>query len=84
MGKSTFIKTILGQLDLLDGKQSHGKNVQILYYSQLHEELFKDFSVRENFKKHGLEYPDQYLIAILKHYLFEGEDLEKRVCELSG
>lgn len=84
VGKSTFIKTILGQIELLDGKESHGKNVEILYYSQLHEELFKNLSVRDNFKKHGLEYPDQHLIAILKHYLFETDVLDKKVSELSG
>lgn len=63
---------------------SLGKSLEILYYSQMHEELDKDKTVRENFQKHGLVFPDQHLIAILKHYLFEVEDIDKPVSSLSG
>jgi ATP-binding cassette subfamily F protein 3 len=63
---------------------SVGKTTEILYYSQIHEELDKNKTIRENFQKHGLLFPDQHLIAILKHYLFEVEDIDKRVSQLSG
>ncbi|NDK09717.1 ABC-F family ATP-binding cassette domain-containing protein [Candidatus Gracilibacteria bacterium] len=84
VGKSTFIKTILGQIPLLDGYQSIGKASEILYYSQMHEELYKDLTMRENFHKHGVNYPDEHLIGLIKHYLFEKTDLDKKVSELSG
>ncbi len=84
VGKSTFIKTMLGQIPLLDGYQSLGKSIQILYYSQLHEELHRDKTMRENFHLHGVNYPDEHLIGLIKHYLFEKSDLDKRVSELSG
>ncbi|MCH8518497.1 ATP-binding cassette domain-containing protein [Candidatus Gracilibacteria bacterium] len=84
VGKSTFIKTILGQIPLLDGYQSLGKSTDILYYSQLHEELERDKSMRENFSKHGIHMPDEHLIGLIKHYLFDKEDLDKKVSELSG
>jgi len=83
-GKSTFIKTILGQIPLLDGYQSLWKAASILYYSQMHEELHRDLTMRENFVKHGINYPDEHLIGLIKHYLFEREDLDKKVSQLSG
>lgn len=82
-GKSTFIKTILGQIPLLDGYQSIWKASEILYYSQMHEELYKDLTMRDNFHKHGIRYPDEHLIWLIKHYLFEKTDLDKKVSELS-
>ena len=84
VGKSTFIKTILGEIPLLEGYQSLGKSSEILYYSQMHEELDKNKSVRDNFKKHGINYPDEHLIWLMKHYLFEKEDLDRIVSTLSG
>jgi len=82
--KSTFLKTILGQIPLLDGYQSIWKSTEILYYSQLHEELKKDKTVRENFQLHGILLSDEQLIWLLKHYLFEINSLDKKAGELSG
>jgi ATP-binding cassette subfamily F protein 3 len=81
--KSTFIKTILGHIPLLDGYQSVWKASEILYYSQMHEELYKDLTMRDNFHKHGIAYPDEHLIWLIKHYLFEKSDLDKKVSQLS-
>jgi len=83
VGKSTFIKTLLWQIPLLDGYQSIWKSTEILYYSQMHEELYRDLSMRDNFHKHGIVYPDEHLIWLIKHYLFEKSDLDKKVSELS-
>ena len=82
--KSTFIKTILWEIPLLDGYQSVGKSSQILYYSQMHEELDRSKTMRENFVSHGINYPDEHLIWIIKHYLFEREDLDRIVSSFSG
>lgn len=82
--KSTFIKTILWHIPLLEWYQSIGKSSKILYYSQMHEELYRDLTMRENFQKHGINYPDEHLIGLIKHYLFEKTDLDKKVSELSG
>jgi len=81
--KSTFLKTIIWQLKVLDWFYSRGKAVKICYYSQLHEELDKNISMRDNFIKHWINYPDEHLISIIKHYLFEKNDLDKKVSELS-
>lgn len=50
----------------------------------MHEELHRDLTMRDNFKKHGINYPDEHLIGLIKHYLFEKTDLDKKVSELSG
>ncbi len=84
VGKSTFIKTILWQIPLLEWYQSLGKSSKILYYSQMHEELYPHLTMRENFHKHGVNYPDEHLIGLIKHYLFEKTDLDKKVSDLSG
>lgn len=82
--KSTLLKTIMGQLDVLDWLMSKGKWVKIAYYSQLHEELDKTITVRQNFEKAWFLYPDQHLIGLLSHYLFDKTVLDKKVSELSG
>lgn len=81
--KSTFIKTIIWELNILDGQYNKWKAINICYYSQLHEELDNNISVRDNFIKHGLQYPDEHLIWLIKHYLFEKNDLDKKVSKLS-
>lgn len=81
--KSTFIKTIIWQLDILDWIYNRWKAVKIWYYSQLHEELYKDKTIRQNFEIAWINYPEQNLIWLLKHYLFEKEDLDKKVSDLS-
>lgn len=81
--KSTFIKTILWELDVLDWLYLKWKWLQILYYSQLHEELDKEMTVRQNFEKSWIFYPDQQLIWYLKHYLIDKSHIDKKVKYLS-
>lgn len=82
--KSTLLKTIMWELDILDWYYWKWKATKIIYYSQLHEELDKNLTIKENFEKHDLYYPEQHIISIMKHYLFEREDLDKKVSSLSG
>ncbi len=81
--KSTMLKTIMWKISVLDWYFNKWKTTKIVYYSQMHEELDKNLTIRDNFIKHWLEYPDEYLIGFLKHYLFKKTDLDKKVWELS-
>ena len=81
--KSTFLKTIIWQLEILDWFYSKWKWVKFWYYSQLHEELDFNLTIRQNFEKAWINYPEQNLIWLLSHYLFEREDLDKKVSDLS-
>jgi len=82
--KSTFLKTIMWQIETLDGQFIRWKWLKIWYYSQLHEELDKQKTVKENFEKQWFLFTEQEMIAILSHYLFEREDIDKKVDHLSG
>lgn len=81
--KSTLLKTIMWELEILDGVFTKWKWVKIIYYSQLHEELDKNMTVRDNFIKHGIRLEDQQLIWYLKYYLIEKEAIDKPVKFLS-
>lgn len=84
VGKSTLLKTILWELELLDGYMSVWKGLVISYYSQLHEELDTSLTIKQNFEKYGFFYPDNHLASILAHYLFTYDDIYKKAGELSG
>ncbi|NUJ97622.1 ABC-F family ATP-binding cassette domain-containing protein [Candidatus Gracilibacteria bacterium] len=84
VGKSTLLKSIIGQLEILDGYFRKASSLQVGYYSQMHEELDKKKTIKQNFEKHGFFYADQVLSAILAHYLFSYDDIHKKVGELSG
>lgn len=81
--KSTLLKTIMWEIEILDGIFTRWKWVKAIYYSQLHEELDKNLSIRENFEKHNIRLEDQQLIWYLKYYLLEKEMIDKPVKFLS-
>lgn len=81
--KSTLLKTLMWKLDLLDWNLFKWKGLSIWYYSQMHEDLDKNLTIRENFEKHWLFYPEQQMIGLMKYYLFDKEDLDKKVWNLS-
>ena len=83
-GKSTLLKTILGKIPVLDGDLKLGKGVEVGYYSQLHEELDKTKTVRQNMWDHGFTLPDMRLSGLLGHYGFKHVHLDVEVGKLSG
>ncbi|MCB9437578.1 MAG: ABC-F family ATP-binding cassette domain-containing protein [Anaerolineales bacterium] len=83
VGKSTFLKTILDQLEPLEGQYNWGSNVQIGYFAQAHEGLNDDKSILDELldvENLGLAKARNYLAA----YLFRGEDVYRKVSTLSG
>lgn len=55
-----------------------------MYYSQMHEELDRELTLRDNCMKHGLGLTDQQLMGILGNYLFTIHDLDKKIAHMSG
>ncbi len=84
VGKSTFIKTILWELDVLEWQYIRWKWMEIWYYSQMHEELNKEKTVWENFEIHGLHYTYEQLAGFLNYYLLDREVIHSKVKNLSG
>jgi ATP-binding cassette, subfamily F, member 3 len=83
VGKSTMLKTILGQVPALEGNIKHGIAIEIGYFAQAHNELDHEKTVLEEFMRHkniGIHDARQYLAP----YLFRGDDVFKDVSALSG
>lgn len=83
-GKSTLIKCIMKELDY-EGSISEGHNVQIGYFAQdMAERLDKTKTVLETVDEIAKGDNRSNLRGILGAFLFQGEDVEKKVGVLSG
>ncbi len=83
-GKSTLLKIIMGQLQPLSGAVRFGTNVHVGYYDQEHHVLNDGNTV---FEEISAAYPDMTNTEIrnlLASFLFTGEDVFKRIGDLSG
>jgi ATP-binding cassette subfamily F protein 3 len=83
-GKTTFLKTILGEVPPLAGEARIGANVKIGYFAQAHEGLNLDNTVLQELMaaRDDLKLSDAR--DILGRFLFSGDDQFKRVGMLSG
>ena len=82
-GKSTFLKTALGQIPPLKGEIELGASVKVGYYAQAHEMLDPDDSVLNAILK-VQNMPISKARGLLGSYLFSGDMIDKRICDLSG
>jgi len=82
-GKSTFLRTVLGDIAPLDGEVALGDGVQIGYFAQAHDQLVLDRRVIDEIWARS-RLNETEARGYLAHYLFRGDDVFKRVRELSG
>ena len=82
-GKTTLLRTILGEIPPLKGKAKIGNRVQIGYFSQSYERLDANQTLLENFV---IEYgfTEEHTRSMLGGMLFHGDDVFKKIGELSG
>lgn len=84
LGKSTFLKTIVGKIPALSGEYRFGTNVQIGYFDQQMAMYTSNKTVLDDFWD---EYPNLTETEVrnaLGAFLFSGEDVFKNVNMLSG
>lgn len=82
-GKTTLLRLILGELESPTGRIKIGSRVKIGYYSQQHEGLTPSNTVfDEILSSFGLN--DEQARSCLGSFLFKGDDIYKRVSDLSG
>lgn len=84
LGKSTFLKTIVGKIPALSGEYRFGTNVQIGYFDQQMAMYTSNKTVLDDFWD---EYPlltETEARNALGAFLFSGEDVFKNVNMLSG
>lgn len=82
-GKSTLVKTIVGDLNPTDGIVDIGNRVQVGYFSQEHEELHNHWEVIDEIVN-NFGYTLEKARNVLGSFLFRGDDVFKRVGDLSG
>lgn len=84
VGKSTLLKSILGQISFLRGAAQFGTGVDVGYYDQEQENLHNQKTVLgEIWDEHPMM-PEADIRRILGSFLFTGSDVEKSVASLSG
>ena len=82
-GKTTFLKTLLGQLPPLKGKVKLGSSLKIGYFAQAHEGLQMQRTPIEEIQS-VREMPVGSVRDYLAKFLFTGDDVFKKVEVLSG
>ena len=83
-GKTTFLKTILGQLREISGKIIWGTKTDTGYYSQQLEDLDDRNEIINELRRVAPFAENGALRSFLAGFLFFGEDVFKRVADLSG
>lgn len=84
IGKSTLLKTILGQIPILQGTYQFGANVQIGYYDQNLNNLDRHKDVLHEIWDRYPTLDEQVIRNTLGSFLFSGDDVLKPVAGLSG
>jgi ATP-binding cassette, subfamily F, member 3 len=83
-GKTTFLKTVLGELQPIGGGQTWGTNVNIEYFDQELSSLDLGSTVIEEIAAVAPRVAPGELRSYLAKFLFTGEDILKPVVALSG
>lgn len=83
-GKTTFLKTILGTQRELAGKFSWGTKTDTGYYSQQLEDLEERNEIIAELRRVAPSAENGALRSFLARFLFVGEEVFKRVSDLSG
>jgi ATP-binding cassette subfamily F protein 3 len=83
-GKTTFLKTVLGNIREISGKIIWGTKTDIGYYSQNLEDLEPRNEVIQELRRVAPSADNGELRSFLARFLFSGEDVFKEVSTLSG
>lgn len=83
-GKSTLLRLIVGALDRTAGRIDLGYHVEIGYYDQENRRLSEDSTVLEELAATYPAMTNTELRSALARFLFDADDVQKRVGDLSG
>lgn len=86
IGKSTLVKTLVGDMAPKSGDVKWSENVSTGYYAQDHDHLFKSDMTLYDWMAQwgGLEDDEQVIRGTLGRLLFSGHMIDKKVNVLSG
>ncbi|MBL1228091.1 ABC-F family ATP-binding cassette domain-containing protein [Enterococcus sp. BWB1-3] len=84
IGKSTLLKSIIGELPFIKGSVSLGTNVSIGYYDQEQANLHGNKTVLAELWDEHPTTPEKDIRNVLGSFLFSGNDVDKTIPLLSG
>ncbi len=84
IGKSTLLKSVLGQIPFIKGSSEFGTNVKVGYYDQEQHNLHDRKTVLNELWDDHPTTPEKDIRSILGSFLFIGDDVSKVVHNLSG
>ncbi len=84
IGKSTLLKSLIGQLPFIRGEVQLGANVSIGYYDQGQADLNSNKTILQELWDEHPTTPELEIRNILGSFLFSGEDVDKPINLLSG
>ncbi|HFI0209728.1 TPA: ABC-F family ATP-binding cassette domain-containing protein [Streptococcus pyogenes] len=84
IGKSTLIKSVIGQIPFIKGEVKYGANVEIGYYDQTQSHLTSSNTVLEELWQDFSTTSEVDIRNRLGAFLFSGDDVKKSVAMLSG
>jgi ATP-binding cassette, subfamily F, member 3 len=83
-GKTTLLRTMVGEVPALSGLARLGHKVTINYYAQAHEGLDMQATVLQEIRRIKPLIKETEARTLLGRFLFSGDDVYKRVGDLSG
>lgn len=84
IGKSTLLKSLIGQLPFIKGNLHFGTNVTVGYYDQGQADLHGNKTILAELWDEHPTTPEKDIRNVLGGFLFSGEDVEKTIPLLSG
>ena len=83
-GKTTLLRTMVGELPPLRGHVRVGHRVTLNYYAQAHEGLRPNATVLEEVRRVKANFKEGEIRTMLGRFLFSGDDVFKKIGDLSG
>lgn len=85
-GKTTFLKTIAGELSPLSGTFRFGPHIKVGYYAQHVPQMLKNQDTVQSYLGHvaSPEVKTERILEVAGNFLFQGDDLNKSISILSG
>lgn len=84
IGKSTLLKSLIGQIPFIKGTPHFGTNVTVGYYDQGQADLHGNKTILAELWDEHPTTPEKDIRNVLGGFIFSGEDVEKTIPLLSG
>lgn len=84
IGKSTLLKSIIGEIPFIKGSANLGANIALGYYDQEQTQLHSNKTVLAELWDAHPTTPEKDIRTVLGSFLFSGDDVKKVIPQLSG